>query len=103
MKRNSDNSRKGFLDYCKTIAGIEKDKDVFCNAARIPRNGCDVFRNLDGIILDLNKKCARNDLYSSDYAAALDKLRAIIDAQNAHELKMAEIAAGIDKQEDEGD
>lgn len=93
-KKNNNPNRQGFLNYCRTIAGIEKDKDEFCKAARIPRGGADMFGNLDSVILDLNHKLAKRDIYHSEYIQVIDRIRAIISEQNAHELRMAEIAAG---------
>lgn len=96
-KKNRNPNRQGFLNYCRTIAGIEKDKDVFCKSARMPRGGADIFGNLDRIILDLNSRLANHSIWSNEYTAALDRIRAIIAEQNAHELKMAEILANSHK------
>ena len=92
--KDADAARRGFLDYCRTIAGIEADKDTFCKAARIPRGGADIFHNLDGVIDNLTKQRAKNNLYSDEYTRAIGLIGEIIDKQNAHEIRLAEIEAG---------
>lgn len=99
-RKNKNPNRQGFLNYCRTIAGIEKDKDEFCKAARIPRGGADIFGNLDGVFRDLNRM-RRSTFLCSEYQQTISQIRAMISEQNAHELRMAEIEAGKRKEDGE--
>lgn len=92
-KKNKDQNRRGFFNYLHTIRRTEADKDAFCRAARIPRNGYDQF---SGILNELTKRHGNWSITSCEYLRALDKIREMIESQNAHELKMAEIADGKD-------
>jgi len=92
-RKNKDPNRRGFLAYLSTIRRVEKDKDEFCKAARIPRGGADIFGNLDGVFRDLNRM-RRSTFLCSEYQQTISQIRAMIAEQNAHELRMAEIEAG---------
>ena len=87
-RKSKDPNRRGFFNHLHTIRRAEKDKDAFCEAARITR---EPIPGLDRIILDPNKRHGAYGNYS--YTNALRELRAMIEVMNAHELRMAEVAA----------
>ena len=84
--------RDGFYRYLNVFRRTERDKDAFCEAARIQR---DPFKNLDRVILDLSKRAERDMCFRElSYIPSLEYIRAIIEAQHAHELELAKLAAG---------
>jgi len=52
-------------------------------------------KNLERCIIDLNQRHDRGSMLISTYLGALDRLKAMQEAENEHEREMAKIAASI--------